>query len=176
MFTIPYPVRTNETDDAIPGLHFPPQLSRQLPLFVYGTLRNGERNHYVIRNAIQHSEPAFANGLSLHALPTYPVAVHTICLAPESTIDALPVYGELFTIRPYLYHETLQYLDEFEGFYGETSFYHRRAALVETLDGALVEAWIYVGNPTYASDYASSLILHGDWTRYQRELLISETR
>jgi gamma-glutamylcyclotransferase (GGCT)/AIG2-like uncharacterized protein YtfP len=131
-----------------------------LPLFVYGTLRNSQRNYYLLRGKTLSEVPATINNAMLYALRSYPMLMQG-----DGT-----VYGELMTLNPTLYVELMHQLDEFEGNTPQDNYLFRRVKQTVTLQHQeQILAWLYVGNPQYLSTVPHSLIPHGDWSRYIQE-------
>ncbi|MEU6877159.1 gamma-glutamylcyclotransferase family protein [Streptomyces sp. NPDC046712] len=121
---------------------------RELPFFVYGTLRPGEYNHdRFLLGRTAGEEPARLAGALLHDGPGYPYAV------PGEGLIA----GDLVTAAPGAYGELLAELDQVEGGAG----YERvERAVVRLRDGAAVRAWVYFAAP--GTPYGP-LIKGGDW-------------
>ncbi len=94
-------------------------------LFVYGTLKRGQRNHHLLAGQRFVRSVATAPGFCLYDLGPYPA------LVPDA--DGGPVRGELFAVSGSATAE----LDDFEGV--PDLFDRRRVALD---DGTT--AWIYV--------------------------------
>ena len=92
-------------------------------VFVYGTLKRGERNHGWLAEAPFLGE-ATLEGITLHDLGPFPMAV-----AGEGRC-----HGEIYAVKP---KELLQ-LDALEGY---PRLYDRR--LMELVDGRRV--WVYLG-------------------------------
>jgi len=128
---------------------------RQLPVFVYGTLRRDEKNYseYLAGRTIRE-EPATAEGRLFYVSDGgYPY------LEPGPGAVA----GELVHLDPKFYEETLQRLDELEEYNPAdeaNSVYLRREADVALAGGSRVTAWIYywnspqtVGTPLTSGDF-----------------------
>src|SRR5437762_2284312 len=79
---------------------------RQLPLFVYGTLRHGQENYALLRGNTVAELPAIIERMALYSLRAYPMIVEG-----ESV-----VHGELMTLHPRVYSRLLTDLDQLEGF------------------------------------------------------------
>jgi gamma-glutamylcyclotransferase (GGCT)/AIG2-like uncharacterized protein YtfP len=113
----------------------------RLPVFVYGTLRPGQKNYtrYLQGRTIEEV-PAICPG-RLYFLDQggYPY------LLPEEGM----VTGVLVKIRPEWYEETLVALDRLEEYDPEDekhSVYLRRRTMVELEDGEQRQAWVYFWN------------------------------
>lgn len=107
--------------------------SPRLPLFVFGTLRRGECNHHYLAGRYDDVVPA--------VLPGYRI-VAPLMIAP-SPADSVP--GELFTLDPNRYDETLRGCDDLEEIPEGTLVgeeYQRAVVTVRTAEGD-VEAWAY---------------------------------
>lgn len=113
---------------------------RQLPLFVFGTLRRGERNHHYLDGHYVRRTPAVLRGFARrHEL--------MIVEAPGGVVD-----GELYDLAPAEYDATLAHCDELEGIPPGAVVgpeYRRKCVTVET-DAGAVEAWAYVHPDTPA--------------------------
>jgi gamma-glutamylcyclotransferase (GGCT)/AIG2-like uncharacterized protein YtfP len=128
----------------------------QLPFFVYGTLRPGERNHTLIGWAVSEVRAASVKGLELWDLGRYPMAVEGNGV----------IAGELLTIHPEYYEEALARLDDLEGVNPAAptapgGLYWRTRRQATRPDGSLVDAWIYLGEPRRA--LRGRHISGGDW-------------
>ena len=97
-------------------------------VFVYGTLKRGERSHGLLGDAAFEGT-ALLSGLELYNLGPFPMA---ICNPQASR----PISGELYSITA----QQLQALDRFEG---APRLYRRE--LRRLSDGR--EAWVYLGKP-----------------------------
>jgi gamma-glutamylcyclotransferase (GGCT)/AIG2-like uncharacterized protein YtfP len=114
--------RTNSTHDA------------RLPLFVFGTLRQGQRNHHLLSRRFVRMRPARLSGFAR----TEPLMI-------RARADA-SVAGELYFIRPEAYEATLRDCDDLEGIPPGRTIgrdYRRLQVTVETPEGP-VAAWAYV--------------------------------
>ena len=130
-------------------------------VFVYGTLRQHEANHALLKGARCISRQCWTNGILYDTGFGFPAMV------PSSHER---VYGELYEVTA----EQLQRLDRLEGYHGlaKDNHYDRITQVVHT-DFGTSEAYVYVYSPTRRSDLTE--IKFGDWKchRYlqQGELL-----
>ena len=126
----------------------------RLPLFVFGTLRRGQRNHHLLARRHTRMRPARLHGFSR----TEPLMIRS---RPEGSVA-----GELYFIRPDAYEATLRDCDALEGIPpGRTvgRDYCRWRVTVETPEGS-ADAWAYVhaslaaatGEPSADSQVAES--------------------
>jgi gamma-glutamylcyclotransferase (GGCT)/AIG2-like uncharacterized protein YtfP len=115
---------------------------RQLPVFVYGTLRPGEKYYgRYLAGRTQQEIPATASGR------LYFVAADGGYPYLEKGEGS--VRGELVFLKPEGYAETLRRLDELEEYNPQDeahSLYLRRPATVALADGSQVTAWVYYWN------------------------------
>ncbi len=112
-------------------------------LFVYGTLRPGGSNHWLLEGTIDRTELAHAAGLALWATRGFPYA------APDATPGAR-ITGTLCWITGRAWTDALTRLDMLEGYdpaREASSHYLRRRLPVTTADGITTEAWIYLAGP-----------------------------
>jgi len=114
---------------------------RALPVFVYGTLRRGEKNYAeYLAGCTVREEPATAKGRLFYVADGgYPYLER----GPGT------VTGELIHLDPECYRKTLQRLDELEEYDPSdeaNSVYLRRETAVSLVDGTLVTAWAYYWN------------------------------
>lgn len=111
----------------------PIDADERLPLFVFGTLRRGECNHHYLAGRYVECVPA--------VLPGYAV-VDELMIAPRPGRE---VPGELFTLDPDRYVETLRGCDDLEEIPPGTlagDWYRRAVVTVRTEEGE-VRAWAY---------------------------------
>lgn len=130
-----------------------------LPVFVYGTLRNGFGNYqWALAGKTEKEETALLEG------SLYPVrhGGGFPCLIEEE--EGL-VHGELMYIKPELYDDVMQSLDNLEGYnpkHPEHSMY-RRVLRIVRVGSKTVKAYVYVWNRhTPRTDRIES----GDWARF----------
>lgn len=110
------------------------QHAAHLPLFVFGTLRQGQRNHHLLARRYVRMRPARLHGFA---------RAEPLMIRPRADGS---VSGELYFIRPDVYEATLRDCDELEGIPpGRTvgRDYCRLQVTVETPEGPVV-AWAYV--------------------------------
>ena len=110
-------------------------------IFVYGTLRRGQRNHYMLRSSaflgLHITEP----GYTMLDLGSYPGVVRG---------GHCPITGELYRVTP----TTLVTLDELEDY----PFLYTREVLATEHGGA----WIYLYRRRTGTE---RVIVCGDWLR-----------
>lgn len=132
-------------------------------VFVYGTLRRGDGNHWVLNN--NGKEPAIFLGEAITA-GRMVEAGYPIILPP--TGDGQIIVGEVWKVTK----TTLAALDRMES---HPDMYERKATIVH-IGGEgtqrMENAWAYwIGRRTQESTllrYARP-IPHGDWLRYMKE-------
>lgn len=136
-----------------------------LPFFVYGTLRQGEANHHLIKKATVSCRPARLAGAVMYDLGPYPMIVEG-----EGAI-----IGELVEIDPARYEAVLRRLDILEGVDGNDpenprGLYRRvrrPVQLEDVAEAVSVDAWVYLGRETTAR--RGVLRPGGDWVRRFQE-------
>lgn len=112
-----------------------------MPVFVYGTLRRGEKNYprYLAGRTIAELPGTVAGELFFVADGGYPY------LSPGKG----RVHGELMVLDPRQYAATLRSLDELEEYDPQNeanSVYLRRRAMVLLAGGSDRLAWVYYWN------------------------------
>lgn len=124
-------------------------MNKKFRVFVYGTLRQHERNHYLLKEAKCLSRQCWTLGVLYDTGCGYPAMVKN---------GEARVYGELYEVN----EEQLEKLDWLEGFSGdaEVNHYDRITQFIYT-DTETIEAYVYV----YLNDEAEELqeIKFGDW-------------
>lgn len=135
---------------------------RQLPFFVYGTLRPGERNHdLLLRGRTTAERPALLPGAVLYEGPGYPYAL-------DADDPAATVTGEAVTAAPEEYGRLLAVLDRLEEYGGPghpANLYERVSREVLLEDGTPVRAWVYVAAERVARRLRAGgrTVDGGDW-------------
>jgi len=116
-------------------------------LFVYGTLRKGMGNHPFIAQHDVEVETAFVRGtMYVNGLPYYKNAGNDM------------IKGDLVTFKT----EDISCLKNIDNLEGHPNVYKRIKKDVRTLDGEMVEAWVY--------EYQRP-IRHGDTTTDYKEYI-----
>ncbi len=127
----------------------------QLPFFVYGTLRAGETNATLLRNAVARSRLAKLSGAQMFDLGPYPMIVES----------AGEVWGELIEIEADKYAAIVKSLDRLEGVdsahptHPDALF--RRLRRDVWVEDEMVECWTYFGRESLAR--RGKLVAGGDW-------------
>ncbi|WP_175639331.1 gamma-glutamylcyclotransferase [Metabacillus schmidteae] len=130
-------------------------------IFVYGTLRQHETNHYLLKNAKCVSRQCWTNGILYDTGYGYPALF---------TSNKNRVYGEVYEVTD----KQLASLDDLEGYEGKgrNNLYERITQVVHT-DFHTIEAYVYVYSSSNDTNHEE--IKFGDWKchRYlqQNELL-----
>ncbi|QTM99564.1 gamma-glutamylcyclotransferase [Sediminibacillus dalangtanensis] len=116
-------------------------------VFVYGTLRENEPNHHLLGDANCIARQSWTEGVLYDTGNGYPVM---------GVSSLHRVYGEVYEVSS----ETLEKLDEWEGFQGKTERYER---VVQTIysDGGTMEATIHV-NGIFPLEQLEE-VKFGDW-------------
>jgi gamma-glutamylcyclotransferase (GGCT)/AIG2-like uncharacterized protein YtfP len=117
-------------------------------VFVYGTLRRGERNAHLLKYATCIAEQCWTTGLLFDSGYGYPAMKQT---------TSSRVYGELYAIS----EDDLKRLDQLEGYTsgGTNNLYERIEQTVFTDKGSSV-AYVYVASK---ADLLKRRIPYGDW-------------
>jgi len=109
----------------------PDDKNRELPLFLYGTLRQGESAEAQIAADVVRRAPARARARRLEIGAPYPAAF----FSPDE--GWLP--GEIVWLKPSTYAATLDRVDQYEN----VPFLFRRIVVSVEVEGKDVEAWAY---------------------------------
>lgn len=131
----------------------------QLPVFVYGTLRPGQRNYDgFLRGLTAAEQPARLRGAMLYEGPGHPYAVAT----PDGEIR-----GELITLGPADYDTVLDALDTLEGCApgGSGDLYERVERGVSLDGGGTARAWVYLAGGRLSARLRAvgTPVPGGDW-------------
>lgn len=105
--------------------------NRELPLFLYGTLKKGESAEGEIAADVVRRAPARARGRLLELNAPYPGAVFG---PDEGWLE-----GEIVWIKPTTFAAVLDRVDHYEN----VPFLFRRIAVEVETEGRTVEAWAY---------------------------------
>lgn len=110
----------------------------EIPLFVFGTLRQGHENHHYLAGHFVRMIPARLMGFDR----TGPIMIDR---SPKSAVD-----GELYFLKPDEYAATMAGCDELEELFPGQLIgpdYQRLLVQVETAEGPYA-AWAYVSAAT----------------------------
>lgn len=136
-----------------------------LPVFVYGTLRNGHGNYSnILEGNTVREEKASMNG-KLFMVGGFPGMIQD---------NESRVVGELMYIDPKKYEEVMKRLDWLEGYRknDKSSMYIRKQVMV--WNGSVgITAWTYYWN---RSTLRLPLIENGDFNDYQQKNSYSKNR
>lgn len=135
------------------------------PVFVYGTLRAGERNRSLVADAAR-TAPAWLDGHALHG--------HGLSHPYVTPAPGARVRGELVWPADGGAGELLARLDRLEGFAGDgdpANHYDRVVRTCRLDDGARVDAWVYLAGPEARRRLAGGpdrTVGSGDWADADR--------
>lgn len=143
------------------------EASRQLPVFVYGTLRPGQPNwKRLLSGRTERVVAGRLSGAVLLDCGHYPAAV-------ERPGPGL-VVGEVVWMKPVAWPMVLSALDDLEGYSAgdPDRLYDRVVRPVETADGP-VDCWVYVAGRRIAGGLPA--VTGGDWIAYCADRATSPT-
>jgi gamma-glutamylcyclotransferase (GGCT)/AIG2-like uncharacterized protein YtfP len=126
-------------------------------LFVYGTLRAGQPNNYMLDGIAKHVGIGTVSGALYQILPySHPGVIEL----DEAGTDQSPITttGDVYEFLPLFEKKALEEMDVFERRFG-----YERRPIVVSLEGEDVEAFIY-GYERPVSPKA--FIPHGDYSRW----------
>lgn len=155
-----------DTQRALRKLGYQQYLAQPHPVFVYGTLRSGQGNHRLMRDAVDELHPAVADGVGIYgAHRGFPYAVE------HADPDARTVGEVIWLSEDHQGAEARKSLDYLEGFDADApsrSHYERVLRPVTYTNSAgethTVQAWIYLARGySRAQLVESDRIDHGDW-------------
>lgn len=123
-----------------------------IKVFVYGTLRKGEANHRLVKEAACIAEQALVSGTLFDTGYGYPA----MSQSPEAKI-----YGELYTVS----EKELTRLDELEGYQeGAVNNLYERMQQTVYIDNGNHRAYLYVARK---ENLCQKKIPNGDWKEYK---------
>lgn len=139
-------------------------------VFVYGTLRPGQRYHKRIERFIVRAEPAFVTGRLYHLPQGYPALVLERDIGCK--LNSGCVAGDLLEFESL--EAVLPILDELEDYYGAgdpRNLYERVTVSARTKRGSRFSAMVYVfaGNQLNWLERHAIPVPEGDWVRWRTE-------
>lgn len=132
--------------------------TEKYPIFVYGTLRPGARQHSIVRSYVERVTSGFIHGYQMYSFGRFPGAVRR----PE----ARDLRGELLFIKPNEYEACLERLDRYESA-GWLFNRVQEFALTEVY-GEIAPCWLYVASEVNLSVEERNIIRDNDWFAYNR--------
>lgn len=127
------------------------------PFFVYGTLLPRQPNHYLWGGAVRRVQPAVFHSGRLYDMGSYPMLIEG---------EGEPIRGAVVEVAAEQYPRLLAVLDELEEYYPSrpaASVYRRVRRPVQLAHGAVLEAWLYVGQPHLVHGRS---VCGADWVAY----------
>ena len=118
-----------------------------MKVFVYGTLREGEANAYLLKEAVKLGDGCLSSGYILYDLKAYPAAI--------ASRSGTSLFGEVYQINEGILRD-LDQLEEYPVEYDRVE--------VETAYG---RAWIYLYNQPVVG---LPVIEEGDWCLRDRNV------
>lgn len=137
-----------------------------LPVFVYGTLRRGGSNHWLLEGKFSGEEDAGLPSAVLVDNGSYPFLLEHPAI---SECAAGEVKGTLIHVAPQDWYDVANALDQLEGYdptapVDDSNLYNRVQRTVHTASGEIT-AWVYI--PPRAQQVSLRaqypLIESGDW-------------
>ncbi|PTL39573.1 gamma-glutamylcyclotransferase [Alkalicoccus saliphilus] len=122
-----------------------------MKVFVYGTLRTGEENAYLLNSAERLKEQAYVQGALYDTGAGYPAAVE----------EEGKIYGEVYEVG----HEDLVMLDYLEGYVEgrQNNLFERKIRSIKA-DGKMFGGYVYLMNKKQPG---FQKILFGDWKMHR---------
>lgn len=129
----------------------------RLPVFVYGTLREGHGNSRLLDGA------DFERGAWLPQASMYARGIPYVTWSEDPTDS---VVGELVHVPESMWAEKLRRLDALEGYQGPGAFSHYQRVRVTVIDALYVpvQVWMYAVNPEQAVGLGRNRVPGGDFT------------
>ena len=171
-----YDLNRNVPHDAVTAralrkLGYEEYLSQPYPVFVYGTLRPGQGNHVLMRDAVYSHSSGSIKGVGIYGAGRgFPYA------AEHDDSEATTVGEVVWLTNNYEGVRARQDLDSLESFSSDwpsSSHYERVLKTITVKDGFGVEknvdAWMYLARGYSRSTLKESdRILHGDWVEAKK--------
>lgn len=127
---------------------------KKIPVFVYGTLRKGQYNHYFLKDAHYLADGVTENKYGMYA-HAYPMVTRDM--------QDVQIKGELYLVTK----EEFKHLDRLEGY---PTFYDREKISVVT-DNTVIEAWMYFLDDVKNKHEGMYYIASGDYVDYKNKCL-----
>ena len=124
-------------------------LGCKMKIFVYGTLKKGFGNHYLLEESRFLGKASLTGNYRMISLDAFPMVVES---QEEYTI-----YGELYEIDK----QTLVSLDMLEGY---PHFYDRDVVTVIDDIGKSHDAYMYIGHNNDVFYFSTNTVKDGNWT------------
>lgn len=137
---------------------------RELPIFVYGSLREGFFNY---DKYLQGKVSKKIDGKIKGKLYHMPYKKYPALLKGEDI-----VYGEIMYINDY--KDTIKALDQLEGYHGSNNIsneYEKNVVQVEEIiSGNKIECYLYAYNLNNDKEFKDKAIYiqHGDWKKFMK--------
>ncbi|VDN28686.1 unnamed protein product [Gongylonema pulchrum] len=112
-------------------------IAQRLLVFVYGTLKRGEPNAYIMTNPATGSQKFIGCGRTVNAYPMVIASRYNIPFCLEKPGIGRQVTGEVYEVD----EQKLKALDELEE---HPTFYKRQLQQIEMDHNETVTAWIYL--------------------------------
>ncbi|MBM6619636.1 gamma-glutamylcyclotransferase family protein [Bacillus suaedaesalsae] len=123
-------------------------MERTINVFVYGTLRKGERNHHFLKDAVFVSEDCWTDGIMIDTGKGYPALLPT---------DTKKVVGELYKVNLL----ELTKLDYLEGYVeGKSNNLYERITQTIYINSEEIKGFVYIMNDNRNGKVAIS---SGNW-------------
>lgn len=134
---------------------------KQLPFFVYGTLRKGFVNYNRILKGMTAAEHAAITTGTMFSVGGFPALI-------ESPVSESPIMGELMYIKPERYAEALGSMDYLEGYRegdeARSMYIRKKVNVFNESAGQMVECWVYYWNRSVSN---LQLIESGCWREFK---------
>lgn len=168
------------TQRALRKLGYEHYLATPYPVFVYGTLREGQGNSHLMSGARANTLPAEVNGVAIYG------STYGFPYASEHADETAVTQGEVVWLTDDENGETARaMLDHLEGFnshFPSNSHYERVATDVtyydrETGEESNATAWIYLARGSARQQLREEdRIEDGDWVKHQRRFELPDRR
>lgn len=172
---------TLEKINVLRKLGYEHYLAQPLPVFVFGTLRPGQKNFEVIREngAIEGIQEGKVNGVVMLTHEKFNVPQST-----EVSDDSNYIMGDMITLKKDSNgEETRRSLDRLEGFNSNSPFemssYRRVDKMVNIINSKgeeeIIKAWVYISVLLEPAD-PDRIFQEGDWLKHPSSLINPEGR